>query len=311
MSQLKAQVAKLLTGASVRYSPENYICDRTLPLISVDQSTGLLGKYGTGHLRIENTVIAGRGKYRRVEPMTTSTDSFHVKGHGLEGHVSAEDYENFDDPFDAERDETISLTDLIHIEKEYLLATTLGNSAILTQGETLSGVAQWNSNLTSDPLDTVKTAFSTIIDGCGKAPDTGICDIKVINELRFHPALLSRLGFAANRAGGLSIEELKMAMGLRKLLVTDARYESANQGQTSSLAAVFGKNFVFAVLPDQAQVRQVSLGYMIRNRKSGPRNVYKQPTFNPPNGMDILVEDKYDMLISNPLAAYLVKAVIA
>jgi hypothetical protein len=78
--------------------------------IGVNQSSGLLGKYGTSHLRIENSRKAGRGAYRRVEAITRSTTQFLIEGHGLEGMVTKEDYKNVLDPFNAERDETMGLT---------------------------------------------------------------------------------------------------------------------------------------------------------------------------------------------------------
>jgi hypothetical protein len=39
--------------------------------------------------------------------------------------------------------------------------------------------------------------------------------------------------------------------------------------------------------------------------------VYKQAAFNPPGSNIVLVEDAYDMLISNALAAYLIKDAVA
>ncbi len=98
MSQLKAQVDKLLTDVSSAYIPDGFICEQILPTVQSKQYSGLLGKYGTSHLRIENSLKGGRGKYRRVEAITRSTSNYVITGHGLEGFVSKEDYANVEDP---------------------------------------------------------------------------------------------------------------------------------------------------------------------------------------------------------------------
>lgn len=311
MSQLKAQVAKLLTGVSSGYFPKGFICEQVLPEIKAAQNNGLLGKYGTSHLRIENSVKAGRGKYRQVETRSYSTTQFNIKGHGLEGMVTKEDYRNVEDPFDAERDETIGLSSVLFLEKEKALADSLSDTAIMTQNVTLAGGDQFSDYGNSDPISVLNTAKAAIIGSTGMEANTVIMDVLVKNQLKYHPAILDALGYKFARPGGLKDEELAAALGVDKLLVASARYESAKEGQSSSLAAVWGKHLILAICPDKAEVYQTSLGYMVRPSDGQPRKTYKQENFNPPGSSSILVEDEYDMLLSNVLAGYLVKNAIA
>lgn len=311
MAQLSAVLDKLLTGVSSAYVPKGYISEKLLPPIQSDNQTGKLAKYGTNHLRIEHSTKGGRGKYRRVEAITRSTDSFTIVGHGLEGMVTKEDYKNVYDPYDPERDETLGLTTILWLEKEKALADSLGDTAVLTQNITLSGTSQFSDYLNSNPLNVFMTARSTVMSGCGVPANVAIMDWAVWNVLRFHPQILDSVGFKDNRPGGLSIDELAVALGVERVEVGMARYESAAEGQTSSLAAVWAKNIVFAVLPEKALPYQVSLGYEVRYRGEQPRKVYKWDVQNPPESKAILVEDNYDQLLSNVAAAYLVKNAIA
>ena len=66
MAQLVSQIDQLLTQAIAAYVPKNFIDDLVFPKVNVMSSTGKLGKLGTSHLRLENSLKAGRGKYRRV-----------------------------------------------------------------------------------------------------------------------------------------------------------------------------------------------------------------------------------------------------
>lgn len=311
MAQVKAIVDKLLSQASSMFVPQGYISESALPSIQVKEKTGLLGKYGNSHLRIENTLKAGRGKYRRVETITRSTQTYTIEGHGLEGLVTPDDYRNVELPFKAEEDETLGLSTSVWLGKEKGLADTLSDTAILTQNTTLSGTAQYSDYLNSDPLDDFKTARSAVRDGCGIAPDTVCLDWAVWNCLRFHPQMLDSLGYKDNRPGGLDLKELASAMGVKRILFAESMYNSAKEGQSDVLAPVWGKHIVFGVLPIKAQVRQVSLGYLIQYIGKSPRKVYKWAVNNPPESNAILVEDEYDMFISNATAGYLIKDSIA
>lgn len=311
MSQLKAQVDKLLSGVSSGYFPKGYISELVLPTVESKQSSGLLGKYGTGHLRIENAVKGGRGKYRRVETQVRSTQQYLIEGHGLEGFVSEDDYSNVEEPFDAESDETEGLTTVLWLEKEKLLADTLTSTSVLTQNVTLSGTSQFSDYNNSDPVAVITTGINAIIDGCGEEPNLIIMDLKVFKKLRFHPQLLDALGYKYNRPGGLKEQEVADALGIERILVARARYESAVEGQTSALLPCWGKHIVLCVAPESAKKMQQSIGYMVRKIGSSPRKVYKEANFNPPNSTKVLVEDQYDMLISNATCGYLIENAIA
>ena len=311
MSQLRAIVDKLLTNVSSAYVPKGFICEQVLPSITSKQYSGLLGKYGTNHLRIENSIKGGRGKYRQVETITRSTTSYLIEGHGLEGFVSKEDYANVEEPFDAERDETIGLSTVLWLEKEKTLADALNNTSVITQNTTLSGTSQFNDYANSDPIGVTTIAKNTILDATGEFPNLGIMDLKVWNTLRFHPQLLDQLGFKWDKPGGLNEDDMARALGLDKILFGSARYESAKEGQTSSLQSVWGKGLILCVSPDKPQIMQKSVGYLVTPTGGQPRKVYKQSNFNPPGSTAILCEDEYDMLISDASSAYLIAAAIA
>ena len=308
-SQMTAIVDKLLTQASSAYMPKGYASESILPEVRVNNTSGKLAKYGTNHLRVETNYAGGKGQYRRVEGIARSQSTFNIEGHGLEGIVSKWDKLNLEKPYDALHDEVLGLTTLLWIEKEKSLGDVLGDTATLTQNTTLTGTARWNDYSNSDPLGDAATARDTIISACGEAPNALIMSWQVWNQIRFSSKLLDALGFKYNRAGGLSQEELAVAFGVEKIIISSAMYESAAEGQTSSLSACFGKNAIFAVVPDRAAPYQVSLGYRIQ--QSQPRKVYKYAINNPPESTGILVEDSYDMLISNVSAAYLVKNAVA
>lgn len=312
MSQMKAIQDLLLTQASSAYMPQGLIADAVLPVINSVQSSGKLGAYGTNHLRVENTLKGGRGEYARVETITRSTSSYLIEGHGLEGLVTEDDYANAQQPFDAELDETMGLTSILAIGKEKALADSLTSTGVMTQNITLSGTDQLSDYENSDAFDLFSTARATVKSGCGVIDDLiAIVPWEVLNVIKYHPQFLDALGYKQARPGGLRSDELAEVLEVSKIYVPKCSYESAKEGQTSVLAPVWGKHIVFAVLPSNAAKYQVSLGYLVKYGNRPVRRVTKWNINNPANSKAILVDDHYDMLISNAKAGYLIKNVIA
>lgn len=311
-TQGRALVDKLLTNVSQKLVLGECVADQLLPELNVVQQSGKIGKYGKEHLRIENTVMGGKGKARRIEAVTRLSDTYYIDDHGLEDIVTPNDYRNVEDPFDAEADVTTALTTLLQVEKEFALASTLTNSAVLTQGTTLVGPGQFSDYANSDPIAVMNTAKEAIRDGVGTVQDLVlIMDWKVANRLKYHPAILSALGFAMNRAGQLTYDELAKVFEVKRILVPSAVYLSSKEGQADVMAPVWGKHIVLAQCPETAAKMQISLGYRMQYANEGPRKVYKYVINNPPGSNAILCKDDYQQLITNVTAGYLIQNAIA
>lgn len=301
----------ILTGAAAKLVPDGYLSELLFPFIPVVQSSGKLAKYGNAHLRIENSVKAGQGAYRRVVPIARSTQTYQVEGHGLEGLVTADDYRNVLLPFKAENDVMEGLVSMLWVEKEVVLSTMLASTSIITQNTTLAGATQFSDYNNSDPISIFAAARLAVKNGCGKRPDTCFMDWRTYDVLRYHPQLLDAMGFKYAKPGGLSPEDLAVALNVKRVLIADVDYETANEGQSSSLGAAWGKHIWFGVLPEKAEVGQVSAGYRIGYEGKSPRQIYKYALNNPPDSTGILSEDNYDYLLSNAGAIYLIKNAIA
>lgn len=313
-TQMKAQIDQLLTPVSSAYDAVGGVAKGLFPVVKHAQYSGKLGKYGSDHLRVEINTKGGKGKYRRVEATTRSTQTFQIEGHGLEGLVTKEDYANVAKPFDAEKDETLGITSMLAVDFERGMAAALTSTAIITLNDTLVGTEQFNDYDNSLPLDVFSTARGAVDSAVGAQPNVAVMDWLVFNKLRYHPQILDALGYKYARPGGLKAEELAVALDVEKVLIARMRYNSAKQGQAATLVPVWGKDILMAVIPASVEQRQVSLGYEIRLTDGAPMKTYKEASFNPPGSTKILVEDEYDILISNLFthpAAYVIKDAIA
>ena len=275
------------------------------------QKTGKIGKYGLNHLRIVNAKMGGRGRAARFEPIVRDSDLYSIESHGLEGLVVEDDYANVEEPFDAEKDETLGLTTTLWTAKEYAIASVLFDTAVITQNITLvAATDKFSDYVNSKPLENFRDGQNVILDGCGKMPNRAIMSQKVFNTLKYHPAILRSLGFADNRAGTLKIAEVAHALGVDMLHIGDAAFNNAKLGQADSLEQIWGDSILMYYAPKTAAKYQQSLGYYMTMKSRGARRVYKFTVNNPPGSKGIIVQDDYQFALTNVKCAYLIKDVL-
>lgn len=311
-TQSGAIVSKLLTNISNGYVPEGYISELILPPVNVAQTTGKIGKYTNNHLRIVNAVHQGKGPYRQLEALTVSSDTYSIEDHGLHDIITENDRRNFEAPFDARRDTMMALSTALWLGKENALATSLTDPTVITQGQTLSGNSQYNNldHADSTPIEDAITAHGTIEDAIGMPANTAIMSPKVARNLRYHQALLDKLGYKEDRPGGLSFEELARALEVDRVLVGRAMKNTAAEGQADSLSHVWGKDLIYARI-EQPGLMQKTLGFEIRKSGTQPRQVFTYKPTMPVNSDGVIVTDNYDQLILNAECAYLIQDAVA
>lgn len=312
MAQIKAMIDKLLTDVSVMYLPEGYISEVALPQLNVKQKTGIIGEYGDNHLRLVATKVGGRGKATRYEPVIRKTDNtYKVDSHALEGIVTEDDFDNVEEPFEAESDEVIGLTSVIWLGKENALSSFMTNSAVITQNVTLVGTQQFSDYDNSKPIEIVKNARNAVLVGCGFVPNRATLSREVAETLSYHPQVLDAIGFKYNRAGTLTDEEIRRFLKVEMLHIGQAAYVPEKEGQAGSLTQLWGKDITLYYAPKKSAKKQVSLGYYIKLRSRQARQVFKYPLNNPVNSMAVIVRDDYAFHITNAKCAYLIKDAIA
>ena len=187
------QDALLTQHSNGLFNDDNmFISESILPPVPVGPTTGKIGKYGGGHLRLVNTAHIGKGGYLEVETLVFDSDEYDITDHGLKEFVTDKQKRNAIRPFNALEDSTINLTSLQMIAKERGLALVLTDPSVLTQGAALAGNAQYNNRDHSDsnPIEDIITAFGVVEDAAGVTPNTAIMNQKVARALRFHDQLL-------------------------------------------------------------------------------------------------------------------------
>jgi len=236
-----------LTGVSIAYKNLDYIADLVLPRVMVKQETGLIWKYGFENFAIKDMQRGQKSKSKRSSYSVDTDTTYRIINYALSDVVTQGMRDMAVSPMQPETDTTEYLTNILALNKEYLVSSALfntGSSGFSGYTETLNNASvryQWDDYTNSTPIDDVEYAkVSKISAASGATSDFAmIIGADVWLQLKNHPDILERIKYT--QTGVITEALVKEVMGIDNLYVGKAMYNSANEGQDPSLARLWGK----------------------------------------------------------------------
>lgn len=260
-----AKKDKLLTQFSQRYTNTEYISEQILPVLKVKEKTGNYAKYGTENLRAyTDGIFRAPGTRALSVDYSVSQGAYSCRERALEKKVPDEYVNNTDDPYDAKRDAVATIMDNIWVNQELALATYMASGSNITQNTTLSGTDQWSDYVNSAPFDDIETGQDTIFDATGKEANTATMSRSVMKKLKYHPDVREQLkytGAGGNVSNSAFLTFMKEFFELTRILIGKSIYDSADEGQTASLAAIWGNHFWLTYTTDRPSLMNATFGY--------------------------------------------------
>ena len=297
-------VDQVLSNISVAFKNEEYIAEMLLPVFKVAKQTGTYYKFDKASLRRNKTKRAPGSASNEVEYGLT-TDTYVCEDHALKEKVPFEVIDQADAALSPETDATESVTEMLMVDKEVALATSLANTAVITQNVTLSGTDQWSDYDNSDPFDDVQVAINAVQASIGKRPNTLVLGQATFNKLVNHPDIIDRIKYSM--AGAVTTDLLAKLFDLKKVFVGGSVYNTVAEGQTDSLSYIWGKHAWVMYIAETPRLKQVSLGFTITY---GAREVEKWDDADA-KARYIRAHDNYTQEFIATEAAYLIKNAVA
>ena len=239
---IKGHLNQLLTNFSVgtaKNLDQSLIGEIVAPVQMVSNISDSYVIFGEEDLRLERSYYSDLAQIARVK-WTESASDFTCKEHALESDISWARMKNADGALRLERRHTIGLARKLKLEREKAVADKLFNVTTFT-GKTaaLAAADRWNVD-TSSPVSKISDKKETIRIASGIEPNTLVIGGAVWAGLRNHPDITSRV--AGLVAGTPATEaQAAAALGLDRIVVGRAIYNSATESNTASHAAVWGK----------------------------------------------------------------------
>ena len=295
----------ILSNVSVAYKNELYIAEMVLPIVKVATPTGKYFTYGKEKFRKEGSLRGMGAIAKEVGYNLSQSTAFVVKEHALSQIVPDELVEQAFAPLTPEMDATENVTEKLLVEKEYDLATYMKSIANLTNNTTLSGTSQWSDFTNSDPISDVRAGIQTIHSKIFVRPNTLILGQEVFNKLVDHPDIVERIKYSA--LGVITTDLLARLFDIKRVIIAGAGYESAKEGQTSSMGYIWGKHAWLLYVTPTTGVKSISFGYHFQDKLRAVDKWYDTPR----KGTFVRVTDRYTREIVSVDCAYLIKNAVA
>lgn len=256
------QVDAVLTQMSVAYQNGELIGTKLLPRVEVEGRTGIYYVFDKSRFNINDSRRTGLARANRISNGMSKAAFGPLDEHALEEPIEYEVRATYPTPHDARVDATESVTEALDLGLESEIAAKLTSGSVITQNVTLSGTDQFSDYAGSDPFAVFQTGIDTIKAASGVTPNTLELGYQVWSKLRHHPDLLGRMSVASVRV--LTPQMLADLIGVSQVMIGDAVYNTADEGQTPVMGYVWGKHALLAYISAKPGIKKISLGYTLQ-----------------------------------------------
>jgi hypothetical protein len=241
MTLINGHLNQLLTnyalGTATNKSNE-MIGSAVAPPITVPNQSDGYAVFDASDLRLDDSYYASRAQVNRVVS-TESDDSFSCKEFALEEQIPWSKMANADAVFQLEKMKTAKLVNRLVLRREKAVADILFATGTFTHTAALSGADRWDVD-TSSPVKKVADAITAVRSYCGLEPNAAVMGAAVWDALKLHPDITQRVaGLVAGTPA--TYAQAAAALGVDRILVGKAIYNTAAEGAAASYSQVWGK----------------------------------------------------------------------
>lgn len=251
-------VDPMLTNVAIGYSNDEYIAEKIFPSFKVAKQSAKHFVYDRGRFRVNDNERGSGANSKEVSLTLTTGDPYYCDDHALRQFVSDEDVDNAITPTSPFIDASENVMEMHMVAREKELADLLTNTSNLTQNTTLSGTSQFDDYTNSDPFDVIETAMQTVHSSIHVNPNTLIMGKQVWDKLKHHPAFLERIKYS--QKGVITTDLLASLIGVDRVIIGGAGYNSADEGQTDSMSYIWGKHMILAYIAPTVRPKLMTLG---------------------------------------------------
>lgn len=290
-------VDQLLSNVSIKYAPTGLIAMQVFPEVPVKKDSDLYRIY-TRNFRIPETKRANKGLAKEHQ-FEVTTSSYNLEMHALKDYVSDNDMDNYD-VSDLKADTTEELTEKILLRMEKTVADLMTTTSWSLGVSLAAGSAFTDNTTTSNPIPIFDTAATTVINNSGFVPNMAVIPRGTFIAIKNHVSVLDRVKYTSKE---MTPDIMKGLFNLNEILIANGAYDSAAQGATSSIGAIWGSHVLVAYKPDSPSPLKPSSGYIFR--KNSP--MVRRWRVEEREAEAIEVQMKYQVKVVASLSGYLIK----
>ena len=224
-----------LTGAFTQYDPDDnkLVAGQVMPGIPTINKAGTITYPTRAHmLRLVDTERTPGDVFGR-DVIGTDSTTYVCLAHGHEQKLPDEERVDFATAFNAELIKAKVARSRILLKRETRVKDLLFNTTTWTGGTLYTDVsaAPWDA-AASDAIGHVEAAFEQVIANCGYPPNAMLVGHTTMLNLRKNTAILARIQNAVTLTQELIQQAIAGILGVPRIIVGDAIYNSADEGLT-------------------------------------------------------------------------------
>lgn len=304
-----------LTNFSLGYQNADFISEQIFPILSRSSRWGTYYVYGREIFTPEVDRRSPGSRANEVEH-TFSQVSYTAEEHALIEPVTWEERDEAQKngfPTDPYQDATDVVTSKIALGREIEVANmlrTAANYPAANAPAALAGAAQWSDASGGDPQGVAMAAHDAIRAQIGRKANFAIVPYAVKRKLMVNPKILNLIQ-VTNGAKQLTDDLLKQIFDVDKIFSPEGIYNTANPGQTVSMADIWGKDVIFGFNAGTPRLKTVTLGLIARVNYG--RFAAQVRTWTEQDRKSDFVEASFTeaRVLVAPQAAYLIRSAIA
>lgn len=252
-------IDQALTNISIAVRPTGFVARDIFPIVPVQHVSDkywIFDKWSW--FRDEAQIRAPATRAARAD-FILSTGSYVCVEYAVAHVIPDEVRENADNPLRPEIEGTEFVTTKLYIALERRVASLVTASSNWTNSA--SPDTTWDLD-TSDPIGDVETARMAIMEEIGIFPNVMVISACVYSHLKQHPDLLDRIKYT--QRGVLTPELMAGLFDVERILIAPAVYNAAKEGQSGSMAWVWGDNVWMGYVPRRPSLMTPAAGYIFQ-----------------------------------------------
>jgi len=260
-------VDPLLTQFAVQYSQETegFIGGKLFP--TVPAPSGETGTYYTftsskDFFTLPDKTRRAPGSAFGRGNLGVATSTYQTEEDGWEIPVDDRVQANAQAPFDPRRTAVESATQVVMLRREKIITDAITNATTFAAYTTALGVGNRYDNANSEPVKLMDTWKEVIRGNIGRNPNTYVLAYDAWLELKEHPAIQARVKTTVDTV--VTLDLVAKLFGLDRILLSNAMYNSAEEGQTVSLTDMMSKKAFLGYINPSPGIMRPSVGYNIQ-----------------------------------------------
>jgi hypothetical protein len=217
------------------FDPEGmtFIADQILVPYGVPKEQATITVITRENMRNEETLRAEGGTFQRID-ITGEDLAYLCKNYGMEVPITDTERRRYVDDFQVELEKIAVLRMRMKIAREIRVKNLIFNTTTWAGGPLFTDVSTDWDNVAADIIADVVAAKEKVRSGTGVKPNALIVGETTVNNLIKNTAIKARFQQTVLLTVDLLRSQMASLFGLQKLIVGDAVYNTADEGQTYS-----------------------------------------------------------------------------